>query len=327
MKHRAGRHGLSLRPHFKTHQSGETGRLFREEGISRITVSSLDMAIRFAADGWKDMLVAFPFDPATLQDVNSFPGDLRLSILLDNTGALRGLEGLKKLVDFYIDIDTGYGRTGIEARRTGLVRELLDAAGKNPALRFRGFYCHAGHSYKAGGRDERDRIHNRAMEDLAGLKVEFAELSPLVLYGDTPNCSIQEAFGPVDELTPGNFVYYDLMQYSLGSCGLDEIAVKVECQVAGIYPERKQLVVHGGAVHFSKERMVVDGQDIFGRLVPGPGQEDMAPVYLRSLSQEHGILEGCPRELMSLDIGDLLQFWPVHSCLTANLMKEHTSFI
>ena len=43
---------LVIRPHFKTHQSHEVGRWFREAGIRQITVSSFAMAAYFVEDGF-----------------------------------------------------------------------------------------------------------------------------------------------------------------------------------------------------------------------------------------------------------------------------------
>ncbi len=60
MARKAADNNVVFRPHFKTHQSVEIGGWFREEGIEKITVSSLRMAKYFAGDGWKDILVAFP---------------------------------------------------------------------------------------------------------------------------------------------------------------------------------------------------------------------------------------------------------------------------
>ena len=37
-----------FRPHFKTHQSREIGEWFRACGVDKITVSSLNMAMKFA---------------------------------------------------------------------------------------------------------------------------------------------------------------------------------------------------------------------------------------------------------------------------------------
>jgi len=33
----------------------------------------------------------------------------------------------------------------------------------------------------------------------------------------------------VDEIRPGNFVFYDLMQYRIGSCSVGQIAVAMAC--------------------------------------------------------------------------------------------------
>ncbi|MEM6737764.1 MAG: alanine racemase, partial [Bacteroidota bacterium] len=55
---KAKHHNLTFRPHFKTHQSHEIGRWFREYGVDKITVSSLKMAEYFAEDQWGDITVA-----------------------------------------------------------------------------------------------------------------------------------------------------------------------------------------------------------------------------------------------------------------------------
>ena len=63
MSIRAKRRGVRFRPHFKTHQSRAVGQWFRDEGVSAITVSSLAMARYFSGAGWREITVAFPFNP------------------------------------------------------------------------------------------------------------------------------------------------------------------------------------------------------------------------------------------------------------------------
>jgi len=55
MVEKAGKNGVLLRPHFKTHQSAEIGEWFRSRGVHAITVSSVDMAEYFIDHGWKDI--------------------------------------------------------------------------------------------------------------------------------------------------------------------------------------------------------------------------------------------------------------------------------
>lgn len=326
MVRKAALHHLSLRPHFKTHQSAEIGSWFMDFGVKAITVSSFEMARYFAEAGWTDILVAFPFHPGEMDALIRLSDQCLLSILVDSPAVLPFLNHIPYPVRFYVDVDTGYGRTGIRAEQTDLIEQVIVKAGANPRLEFAGFYCHAGHSYKAADPAERTAIHRKAIGDLEGLKNRFGSYGPRILYGDTPNCSVQEDFGRIDEITPGNFVFYDLIQLALGACSMEEIAVAMECPVAGRYPSKGRILVHGGAIHFSKDTLMKGGSAIFGQLVAQTenGWEPAdAARYLSNLTQEHGILE-CDTDLINrTGIGENLLFLPVHSCLTANLMRTY----
>lgn len=328
MVRKAEENSLVLRPHCKTHQSAEVASWFRDFGISTLTVSSFPMARNFAAAGWKDILVAFPFQPGEMEALVDLSAICKISILVDSPAVLPFLHHLPGAIGYYIDIDSGYGRTGVRSENPELIQQIIVKAARNPQLEFHGFYCHAGHSYQAESREAMDMIHQKAMDDLKHLKTDFAPYHPGILYGDTPNCSLQENFGEVDELTPGNFVFYDLVQASLGACSMEEIAVAMECPVAGRYPSGDRIVIHGGAVHFSKESLLVDGKPVYGQLVEHGKEGWIQPAsdsYLSSVSQEHGVMEGCGDLVRKVNIGDKLLFLPVHSCLSANLMRGYQS--
>jgi D-serine deaminase-like pyridoxal phosphate-dependent protein len=326
MARKARESSLSFRPHCKTHQSAEIANWSRDFGVSAITVSSFPMARYFTGAGWKDILVAFPFQPGEMENLIALSGQCRLSILVDSPAALPFLNHIPHQVEVYVDIDTGYGRTGIRTENPELMEQIIVKIQRNPHLEFRGFYCHAGHSYKAGSQEEADEIHRKALGDLGGLKKLFGQYSPRILYGDTPNCSRQEDFGEIDEITPGNFFFYDLAQLSLGSCSLEEIAVALECPVAGRYPPGERILVHGGGIHFSKEFLLHKGSPVFGRLVQRTDDGWSSPDeerYLTGLSQEHGIMEPAGKLIREVNIGEMLLFLPVHSCMTVNLMREY----
>ena len=328
MSARAKAAGLAFRPHCKTHQSQEIASWFRDFGISRITVSSFDMANYFARSGWQDILVAFPFNPLEINRLIELSQNCSMSVLADNADTIQAIQGLEKDINLYIDIDIGYGRTGIRSDDFQSIKDLITVTGKIPKLVFAGFYCHAGHSYKAGSQAGRDEIHQKAMSDLSALKEHFAGHNPRILYGDTPNCSLQSSFGDVDEITPGNFVFYDLTQASLGSCMESDIAVAMVCPVTGRYMDSKQVVIHGGAVHFSKDTLIVDGEPVFGKQVNFNGNSwSSLPDggYITSITQEHGVVKMAAGQMKATRIGDLMAFFPVHSCLTANLMKKFTT--
>ena len=326
MAGKAKRNSLSFRPHCKTHQSAEIAEWTRDFGVNAITVSSFLMARYFARAGWEDILVAFPFHPGELDHLVELSEQCKLSILVDSPAALPFLNHIPKQVSFYVDIDTGYGRTGVRAENPDLIEQITTKALANSKLKFRGFYCHAGHSYKAVDQKQRNAIHQKALFDLGGLKKQFEHYDPKVLYGDTPSCSTQKEFGAIDEITPGNFFFYDLIQYSHGACNMKDIAVAMECPVAGRYPAGERILIHGGAIHFSKESLIQNEDPIFGQLVRGTDKgwtHYSQEKYLTSISQEHGVMEQCGDLIREVNIGDKLLFLPVHSCLTANLMREY----
>ncbi len=323
---RAEQHRLSFRPHCKTHQSTEISNWYRDFGVNGITVSSFKMAGYFAEAGWDDILIAFPFQPGELDPLQALSEKCHISILVDSPAALPFLNQLRNPVGFYIDVDTGYGRTGVRTENPELIEQILVKAIRNPQLHFKGFYCHAGHSYKLSTQEEREAIHQKARSDLEGLKMQFSEHGPMILYGDTPNCSTQNDFRGIDEITPGNFVFYDLMQHSLGTCSIEDIAVALECPVAGKYNHSGQIVIHGGAVHLSKESLTLDGGKFYGQMVKQAERGwtcSEQNAWLNSLSQEHGVLDPGEELFNQLTIGDTLLFLPVHSCLAANLAKEY----
>jgi D-serine deaminase-like pyridoxal phosphate-dependent protein len=250
-------------------------------------------------------------------------------VLLDNPEAIEALPGPPSApLGFHIDIDAGYGRTGIPAGEIDRVERLLETASNIPGLEFRGFYCHPGNTYKHHRSEARQDVLTGAIDGLARLKEYFASENPAALVGDTPGCSGAHAFPGIDEITPGNFVFSDLFQANLGVCSEDDIAVAMVCPVVGRYPERGEVVIHGGSVHFSRDQLDLAGQTVFGKLALADGngwKPDETPVYLTGLSQEHGTLKVPPERLSRIRIGELLHVLPVHSCLTADAMGGYRS--
>ncbi len=73
---------------------------------------------------------------------------------------------------------------------------------------------------------------------LQTLKQKYITRFPdiIISYGDSPSCSLADDLNGFDEIRPGNFVYYDVMQYHIGSCQMDDIAVAAACPVVSVYP-------------------------------------------------------------------------------------------
>lgn len=332
MAGKARRLGLLFRPHFKTHQSHEVGRWFRNYGVTAITVSSLRMGEYFADDGWRDITVAFPVNTRERKRLSALASRVRLNLVAENTESLQALDDLlQSPVGIFIKTDTGYHRTGLEPRQSDIIDRMLQHMERSSKLEFAGFLAHAGHSYR-GRRDKVvAEVHREALDVMQQLRNRYEGRYPdmIVSLGDTPTCSTMNKFPGVDEIRPGNFVFYDLTQVFIGSCDPDHIAVGLACPVVALHPNRQEIVLYGGGVHLSKDRVEdPEGRTIFGYVADWTERGWRLPdnpAYLRSLSQEHGIIKATPRLMQRTRVGDLLCVLPVHSCMTADLMKEYLS--
>lgn len=331
----ARRLGVRFRPHFKTHQSVAIGVWFRTAGVTAITVSSVRMGHYFAEAGWQDILVAFPLNVRELTAVEQLAARTRLGVLVDSRVAVDALSArLASPVDVWVEVDAGYRRSGVEATDRERVLEVGRAVRNNPRLRLRGVLTHAGNSY--GVRDL-ERLHVLHEATIAAL-VEVRNILAAegwdgleISVGDTPIASRLDDLGPVDEIRPGNFLFFDWMQHAAGVCAEDAIAVAAACPIVAHYPRRNEVVIYGGAVHLSKEFIRGhNGEPDYGHVAPlsdrrwGPA---FPGVWLRSLSQEHGVVtataEAYARFLAPLAVGDLVAVLPIHSCLTADLCKRY----
>lgn len=331
MADKAKASGVRFRPHFKTHQSAEIGNWFRDFGVQAITVSSLDMAQYFVENGWTDMTVAFLVNLLQIDKINHLASKVKLNLLVDSEQVLSTLENkLQHKVGMWIKIDTGYHRTGLFWDDVETIHFLAQRIKESPKMDFKGLLTHAGHSYQAKSVSEIKKIHIETLLRLSTVKehlkssgIETCELS----VGDTPTCSLVDDFSGVDEIRPGNFVFYDLMQLKLGACTEDEIAVAVACPVVGKYKDRNQIVIYGGAVHLSTAYITDEkGRQIFGYatfLQNGTFCPVNKKAPLIGLSQEHGVIQVDDKDFGEFEITDSLLLFPTHSCLTCDLHKEY----
>lgn len=318
--------GVELRPHFKTHQSHIIGRWFREKGIEKITVSSLTMASYFAQDDWKDITVAFPVNIREISTINELAAQITLNLVIESLESLQFLaEKATAPLQIWLKIDTGYHRTGIAFDNLPLIQQVIEQAKSYPSLHLQGFLAHAGHSYQARSRSEIIATHQSSMSNLRQLQQHYPHLQYSV--GDTPTCSIADHFEPATEIRPGNFVFYDLTQRAIGSCNTEQIAVALACPIVAIHPSREEVIIYGGGVHFSKDFLIeANGLKHYGKLIDLKGQQwgtIQEDIYVKKLSQEHGTLHVPSSKIHSFKVGQIAHLLPIHSCMTANLLKRY----
>ena len=321
--------GKKLVPHWKTAQSRIVGNWAKDHGIQEVTASSISLAEYLCGHGWDCIHIAFPFNIREIPRLNRIAAQQGISIQVVNAATAKALaKGLTERVEFFVELDAGYGRTGIQATQEAELEAILSQADGSEFLKFKGFYIHPGHTYY--GKDTH-KIHLESQEALAKMKAKYLHRYPNLVtrLGDTPGCAVRSEFGEVDELGPGNFVFFDLMQVQLGSCTKEDIAVCLAVPVVDIRKDRKEILIHGGGVHLAKDVLInEDGSKNFGEIVLLHEKGWSIPShrsFVKSISQEHGIVQASDELLASVQVGDLLGVLPVHSCMTADCMGSYLS--
>jgi D-serine deaminase-like pyridoxal phosphate-dependent protein len=292
-------------------------------------------------------MVAFPVNVLEIEKINALAIDTQLHLLVEALETVFFLEKhLTKLgqAKIWIKVDTGYHRTGLEWNQFDHIIELTQHISQADRLRFQGILTHSGHTYHARSKGEIQAIYTdvvtsmRVVQGQLGAEgFEQVEIS----IGDTPSCSVTNDFSDVDEIRPGNFVFYDVMQMLTGACDEQDIAVAVACPVVARHPERSEFVIYGGAAQLSKEMIKApektgDDTPVYGYVAApvlkrGEGVDplgwgpSMEHTYVTRISQEHGIVKTTEEILRQIRIGDVVLVLPVHSCLTANLLRKYVT--
>ncbi len=321
------KNNLIFRPHFKTHQSKEIGKWFKDLGIDKITVSSIDMALYFIEDGWNDITIAFPFNLHEMNKVNNIEKHININLIVESEEVIKYIQNnSKRKFNLFIKIDVGYHRTGINHSNYKEIDLLIKKIEQSSKLTFSGFLAHAGHSYTCRTNKEILKIHEQSMDIFKKLKIKYPNNNLVFSTGDTPTCSIAEKFPNIDEIRPGNFIFYDLTQANITSCKIQDIAITIKCPIVSKNKERNELLIYGGGVHFSKDRIYNKniGSEIFGLLVEQKTQNLINfENYVSKLSQEHGTIKVKTELFDQYKIGDFVEILPVHSCMTSNLIKKY----
>ena len=330
MTDRARRHGLVLAPHAKTYRDPRLNPWLKEFGIREISVTGVEMA-RTQVQDWEGLTIAMPTQARQWAAVNELAQQTKLTVFLTDVDSARSFgEYVDASVRYFVEIDCGYGRTGVPWQDATGVRDIVRAAGRK---RFRGLYVHSGHTYAATSVADISAIHQRMLQRLTTLRAELADFPQLeLMVGDTPACSTQEDFTGLHRIGPGNFIYYDLVQQSLGSCALSDIAICAALPIIGHRPTEKTSVVHGGWVQLGRDSLMVDDRPYYGRVVAlsntGHWDAEEELGIVTGLSQEHGSInwhrETTARQFA---VGDMIGVLPVHACALVNGLGSPASCI
>lgn len=307
----AEKHNKKLRPMIKTHKSVEIAKIQESFGISGIQCAKLSEGEVFADEGFDDIFISSEIvDTEKLRRAKILNKKVKKLIL-----SVDSIEGIRKLSEVFddekiyvrIEINSGHNRCGVKPHEVlSLYREIENS--KNIILD--GIFTHGGHVYKAKSEEEREKFSleeanevlkaKRILEDV-GIKCETVSI------GSTPSVFISGKVEGITEIRPGNYVFYDYKQVSLGVASFDRCALFVLSQVIS-KPDDYRAYIDAGAKVLGLDYLEIEKEKIYGYILDEPQTKPF------SLSEEHGWLK--LKENSKMKIGDKLKIVPVHSCIT-----------
>ncbi len=328
----AARLGVRLRPHVKTHKTLEGARIQVRGQFGGITVSTLAEAAFFAAGGFSDITYAVPVAPAKLAEAADLAVRLdRFNLLVDHPATAAAVEACARernvVLSVFLKVDCGYHRAGVDPERAESA-VLAARLAASPHIDFRGILTHAGQSYRCRTADEVRVVaaHERdVMAAFAGRLRAAGVRVEEVSVGSTPTLAVAADLAGVTEARPGNYAFFDATQAAIGSCTLADAAFSVLLSVIGRHPERRELLLDGGALALSKDPGPVHVEPACGFGVMCAVAGEALPGWrVVSLSQEHGLARSArPLPAGSFPIGSLVRIVPNHSCLAAALFERY----
>ncbi len=328
MQEKADAFNVKLRPHTKTHRTPALAKLQIEIGAKGIAVAKLGEAEVMYEEGIKDIFIPNEIVGSIklerLRNLNN--KDILLSVGVDHQDHVKMLSEVfsspdnKKKMNVFIDVCTGYPRTGVMPGKDALT--LAGMITDSPGLHFKGIFTHDGHSYKAADYSEAKEIFRKSQQTMletaelirgAGIPVE--EIS----VGSTPSLLLcDEILEGITEIRPGSYIFMDADQAS----------------VVGTYEHCAQTVLATVISRPTEERVVIDAGtksltacQSFSGIASSEGRgrlKEHPEIFLNRISEEHASFDIPEGSGLSYFIGDKIEIISNHACPTSNLF--HTIY-
>lgn len=308
-------HGLSLRPHVKTHKTGWIAAEQMKRGAAGVTCATPREAEVMSA-ACKDILVAYPpVGASRASRIAGLPRDTRVVVALDSAEAIEHIEraaaAAKRQVGVYVEIDMGMHRVGVPDATAAIA--LAKRAQQSESLTYEGIAFYPGHIREPVDTqsDAIDKLNATLRSTIDALTAAGA--SPRVVSGgSTPTLWHSHRLDGVTEIRPGTYVYNDRTTAEIGACEWTDcaftvLATVVSAAVAG------QAVIDAGTKALGREPMRgADGSGGFGSLLEYP------EVTVKGMSEEHGLLD-LSRTSWKPRVGELVRVIPNHVCIVVHL--------
>ncbi|MCX7780544.1 MAG: alanine racemase [Negativicutes bacterium] len=311
------KHGVQLWPMVKTHKSSDIAQMQKAAGAAGFLAGTLDEAEVLIKKGLTDIMLAYPVaNAACIERVLKLSEAARIIVTLDGLGPAvklnQRLTEAKRTMEYLIKIDCGLHRLGVSPEKAA---DLAAQLRPLTQLRLTGIATHPGHVYAAASaagvklaaadeaaalRKARDVLHAQ------GFAVE------MVAAGSTPTALHAAQDPAINVLRPGNYVFYDNIQITLGTADEADCALTVLATIIS-RPQADLFIIDAGSKCFGLDKGAHAASLIssFG-LVKGHPE-----LVVTGLSEEIGKITIMGKT--SLQVGDKLQIIPNHSCSAANM--------
>jgi D-serine deaminase-like pyridoxal phosphate-dependent protein len=311
----AQEHGVSLRPHVKTHKSPWLARKQLDAGAVGVTVAKLGEAEVMVDGGITDVLVAFPLvGPAKLKRLEALAQRADIKVSLDDLAVAEGIsevgQRLGRAIPVYLEVDTGLKRVGVPIGEPAV--RLATSVARLPGVEVRAVMTHGGHVGKALSREDLAQVAGRQAAELVETAgairragVPIAVVSP----GSTLAASFEAQTEGVTEIRPGTYVFNDANTVRRWTADVGDCAATVIATVVS-RPADDRAIIDAGSKTLSSDSDVA-GQPGHGIVVGRPD------LVLQRLTEEHGILQLAPGS--ELRVGQRLRIIPNHICPAVNL--------
>jgi D-serine deaminase-like pyridoxal phosphate-dependent protein len=328
MQATADANGVRLRPHAKTHKSPTIARWQIEQGAVGICCAKLGEAEVFADAGLDDIRLPYPINPSNADRVVRLMDRVAVSIIVDLTEVARewssAMRRAGRTLDVLVKVDVGFHRCGVDPQRPDAANFVAEV-GSLPGLRLKGLLSHAGHAYQAGSDEELRAIADeelRLLQQVACAARLKGAVIDEISVGATPTARFSAGLGGkgLTELRPGNYVYFDRTQVSLGSAALTDCALTVLATVVSKHKDR--VIFDCGSKTLTSD--LARGASNAGYGLVFADLDATAPddgLRIERLSEEHAtvrVLNASTR----LEPGDRVRVLPNHSCVVSNLVDE-----
>ena len=312
---------VNLRPHIKTHKSVYIAKKQMEKGARGITVAKLGEAEVMSKAGINDIFIANQLThPLKLNRLFILHKKINISIGVDH---LEQINLINKIftdpghpLNILIEINCGLNRCGVEP---GI--QLIDLAKhviKEPGLQLKGIFTHAGQVYRVHSLSEVQKIaehEGSIMQKAKNLLKTHGITIKTVSAGSTPTAKYAAANPDVNEIRPGNYVFFDYSQIKLKSCTLAECSLFILATVIS-QPHKQKVVIDAGSKSLSLDQGAQGSKMIknYGKLLNIDGE-------IVQLAEEHGMIHLTKPQ--QIEIGSPVLIIPNHACSVSNLFDYY----